>query len=778
VPVGDANILINENTLPGGSTQTEGTNPTTVTVPDAGIATDVDGFEPVATLTDITGVVYEDSNSNNAQDAGEPGIAGVTVTVADSLGNTQTLSTDVDGHYAANVPEGDVVITVNETTLPGGYTQTEGTNPTTITAVLGSTVSDVDGYTATTAIGNIHGTVYEDSNGDGTQDPGEPALSGVTVEITDSIGNTQTVMTDENGTYMVTVPAGDVNITIDKSTLPTGSTQTEGTNPTTVTVPVNGTATDTDGFEPSATPSFVNGVVYEDSNGNGLQDAGEPGIANVAVTITDSTSSIQTLYTNSNGEYNTAVAAGDVLVDIEQSDIDPTFTQTEGTDPTIVNVPNGGIGSDVDGFAPPSVDILISDASVIEGGNLTFTVSLSVTSTVDINITVQTSDVNGTATEGVDYTATTVTVMIPAGSISTTVSVPSIEDTIDEADETFTLSTVSTVGGFVRDISDTGTGTIIDDDSIHVFDPPSATKVANAAGWPEIEWRMVWINDGNALAMNVHIEDPLVSDVNFTAGSLTCEPRGTSVTDANATGCYYDAATRTVIWNGNIAADLNNSTEATAENEVVITFRTSVTTGIHAVENQGLAYWDQNGDSYVDYNETVATDDPAVGGNDDPTRVIDPLLFIPNAVDDGVIEINHYEGTVIDVLVNDSFGNDNNFSAATGLNAIEIITQPTHGTVSLDDGGTPNDPTDDIFIYSPIANVSEGTDVFTYRICDTDGDCDDANVTLYINCASTQTSDGGDALGVSGVLLMMLLFAGGGLIFLKREEKFLSKGRN
>ena len=100
----------------------------------------------LATLTDISGVVYEDTNGNGSQDAGEPGLQGVTVTVVDSLGGTQTLGTDADGNYGANVPAGDVNITIDENTLPGGSTQTEGTNPTTITAVVGSTVTDVDGY--------------------------------------------------------------------------------------------------------------------------------------------------------------------------------------------------------------------------------------------------------------------------------------------------------------------------------------------------------------------------------------------------------------------------------------------------------------------------------------------------------------------------------------------------------------------------------------------------------------------------------------------------------
>ena len=44
------------------STQTEGTDPTTVSVPSGGIGSDVDGYEPVATAGTVTGVVYEDAD--------------------------------------------------------------------------------------------------------------------------------------------------------------------------------------------------------------------------------------------------------------------------------------------------------------------------------------------------------------------------------------------------------------------------------------------------------------------------------------------------------------------------------------------------------------------------------------------------------------------------------------------------------------------------------------------------------------------------------------------
>ena len=93
-----------------------------------------------------------------------------------------------------------------------------------------------------TPTGKVKGTVFEDANNNGEQDPGEPPIAGVDVVITDSEGNVFTLTTDETGMYMAEVPIGDTVIDIDESTLPPGYEQTVGTDPTTVDVPSGGTA--------------------------------------------------------------------------------------------------------------------------------------------------------------------------------------------------------------------------------------------------------------------------------------------------------------------------------------------------------------------------------------------------------------------------------------------------------------------------------------------------------------------------------------------------------
>ena len=97
------------------------------------------------------------------------------------------------------------------------------------------------------------------------------------------------------------------------------------------------------------------------------------------------------------------------------------------------------------------------------------------------------------------------------------------------------------------------------------------------------------------------------------------------------------------------------------------------------------------------------------------------------------------------------------------------FTQPLNGTTSLDDGGTPNDPLDDMILYVPEANYV-GSDTFEYTISDCIDLTDTATVTLDIDCSSTQRSDSGDALGKISIILMMMITGLIGLYYIRREE--------
>ena len=97
----------------------------------------------------------------------------------------------------------------------------------------------------------------------------------------------------------------------------------------------------------------------------------------------------------------------------------------------------------------------------------------------------------------------------------------------------------------------------------------------------------------------------------------------------------------------------------------------------------------------------------------------------------------------IAVIANDNFGSDGPSSST-----ITITDNANNGTASVNNNGTPNDPTDDSIDYTPTANYY-GQDTIIYRICDATGDCDTAIVVMTVTSAP---SVGGTTSYAGGVL--------------------------
>ena len=98
------------------------------------------------------------------------------------------------------------------------------------------------------------------------------------------------------------------------------------------------------------------------------------------------------------------------------------------------------------------------------------------------------------------------------------------------------------------------------------------------------------------------------------------------------------------------------------------------------------------------------------------------VLPVVDAIDD-MVATNQNQTVTIDVLAND---ND------IPTNGSLTTTSPPNGTVTIDDNGTPTDPSDDTVIYTP-DNGFSGTDSFTYTLCDGVGNCSTATVTVVVN---------------------------------------------
>src|SRR6185369_8045390 len=112
---------------------------------------------------------------------------------------------------------------------------------------------------------------------------------------------------------------------------------------------------------------------------------------------------------------------------------------------------------------PPSVSLTVTPATMVElGGTSTVTATLSTFSGLDVTVDLAFS---GTATNVSDYTRSSTQIVIPAGSLTGTVTLTAVQDTLDETDETIIVD-ISVVTNGTASAPLQGTATITDDDPL------------------------------------------------------------------------------------------------------------------------------------------------------------------------------------------------------------------------------------------------------------------------------------------------------------------------
>lgn len=111
------------------------------------------------------------------------------------------------------------------------------------------------------------------------------------------------------------------------------------------------------------------------------------------------------------------------------------------------------------GETPPSFSV--SDASAVEGGSLTFTITKNAVKNLSYSVNWTTA--NGSALNGSDYTGGNGNLVFTGAQTSRTVVIPTINNSVFEQTETFYLNLTGASGGST--ISDPqGAGTISDDE--------------------------------------------------------------------------------------------------------------------------------------------------------------------------------------------------------------------------------------------------------------------------------------------------------------------------
>ncbi|HYG62228.1 MAG TPA: SdrD B-like domain-containing protein, partial [Thermoanaerobaculia bacterium] len=178
----------------------------------------------------------------------------------------------------------------------------------------------------------------------GVQDGGEAGLDGVSVELLDGAGNiVATTTTSGDGGYSFQyLRPGTYTVRVVSATLPTDYVQTydlDGTSSphqATVSLGAGEARVDLDfGYRYPPTGS-IGDRVWNDLDGNGVQEAGEDGVNGVTVQLLNAGGTvIATQVTSGNGNYSfTNLPAGTYSVRVVSSTLPANFIQTYDLDGT------------------------------------------------------------------------------------------------------------------------------------------------------------------------------------------------------------------------------------------------------------------------------------------------------------------------------------------------------------------------------------------------------------------------------------------------------------
>ena len=309
------------------------------------------------------------------------GLSEFTITVTDANACTATIDYSIDVLCPT--------LTVSPTTLPyatvytpysqainvsgglapyGNFAVTSGSLPSSLTLAANGTISGIPTtpssntftVTFTDARGcagsaimtlvshaaTLHGHVYQDTDGNGQQDNGEPDLHDVTVNI-----GSRTAVTGPSGNWTIFVAPGSVVVDVDETDLDFIAQMTthfqhlEGDDPETVTAVLDqSTNLGNDGYVPLA---LVTGHLYFDTDHDGHYQSGEPNLAGVDIHILDANADASTVTTDSAGIWSTYLLPGESIASVDTLDSSFTnilgagYVHSEGDDPTTFIVSPG-----------------------------------------------------------------------------------------------------------------------------------------------------------------------------------------------------------------------------------------------------------------------------------------------------------------------------------------------------------------------------------------------------------------------------------------------------
>jgi uncharacterized repeat protein (TIGR01451 family) len=216
----------------------------------------------------------------------------------------------------------------------------------------------------------VTGRVFNDLNGDGLLDAGEPALPGVQVVVTGNGVSAVTVTVDANGLFTVTVPPGAFAASVVTGSVPAGFVLTSNNASQNGVAAAGNNATVPIGYQGRGR---VEGLAFNDINGNQDLDAGEAGLPNVVVTLQPmgnqpaAAGALISATTDANGNYAMAnVPAGGYMLNAQAP---AGFVNTTPLPQNVAVSPNASTAVDL-GFQQPGALVITKGAQASGNGNL------------------------------------------------------------------------------------------------------------------------------------------------------------------------------------------------------------------------------------------------------------------------------------------------------------------------------------------------------------------------------------------------------------------------
>lgn len=317
----------------------------------------------------IGGLVWNNPNGNLTQDPGEPGLpnVGVEMTWAgpDGVfgtpddGSPITQNTNLNGNFSfVGLQPGNYRINVLDNTLPASFFLNTPPDPKFVTLAFGENLTGVNfGYWQDFSNATLGNLAWNDLNGDGIRQASEPVMAGIIINALwagrDGVfGNaddevfttTSDLINSGNWRFQNILPAGNYQVTVDMSSVPAGFQRTTylgaGEYPVLKEPLLPGEQFNQIRFGFQQKSAVIGDTVFNDLNGNGVQDPGEPGLANVQV-ILNGPGGPQNTLTDVNGNYSFAnLAAGTYTISVNTATIPANFYATTPNPRTVI-LPDG-----------------------------------------------------------------------------------------------------------------------------------------------------------------------------------------------------------------------------------------------------------------------------------------------------------------------------------------------------------------------------------------------------------------------------------------------------